>query len=117
MHPPVKSNPSDRMASPGASEPPEEAPDVSNVRLYSDFLLYFSKAGRLQHHPLLDGPRNRGVLSLLGSERVTKLTGDRRMRPVVLTMVPGTPPQRVYLVAIVRESKFSIHRFFVLVGP
>ncbi len=88
-------------------EDPEEVADVGNVRLYSDFLLYFAKAGRIQHHPLLDSNRQRGVMGLLGSERVTKLTRDRRLKPVVMTMVPGTQPQRVYLVAIVRESKFS----------
>ncbi len=93
------------MASAASTEAPEDAPDVNNVRIYTDFLLYFSKAGRLQHHPLLDGPRIRGVLSLLGSERVKHLTTDRRMRPVIMTLVPGTQPQRVYLIALVRESK------------
>ncbi len=74
-------------------------------RVYSDFILYFCKSGRFQHHPLLDSNRKKGVLTLLGSDRVTKMTNERRLKPVVLTLIAGTPEQRVYLIAIVRESK------------
>ncbi len=87
------------------SESSEEDADWSNVRVYSDFILYFCKSGVFQHHPLLDGSRRKGVISLLGSERVTKMTSQRRLRPVLLTLTPGVPEQRVYLFAICRESK------------
>ncbi len=83
----------------------EDANTPLDTRVYSDFILYFCKSGRFQHHPLLDSNRKRGVLNLLGAERVTKMTTERRLKPVVMTLIAGTPEQRVYLVAIVRESK------------
>ena len=88
------------------TEPTDEDVDTPmDTRVYSDFILYFVKSGRFQHHPLLGSKRKKGVLDLLGAERVTKMTNERRLKPVVLTLIAGTPEQRVYLVAIVRESK------------
>ena len=84
----------------------EEPPaDVSTTREYSDFILYFVKAGRFQHHPLMDESRRQGVISLCGADRVTKMTLDRRLKPVALSLTPGEPNQRVYLVAVVAKSK------------
>ncbi len=81
------------------------APDISNVREYSDFVLYFVKTGRFQHHCLLDEKRRKGVLKLLTSERVIHLTQERRLSPVLLQLTPGEQAQRVYLYALVRDSK------------
>ncbi len=83
----------------------EEAPDVSDSRVYSDFILYFVKSGRFQYHPLVDEKRRRGVLSLMGTERVTKLTLERRLSPLNMRLTPGEPRQKVYLFAIVRQGE------------
>ncbi len=85
----------------------EEAPDITNVREYSDFILYFVKSGKFQHHCLQDERRRKGVLSLLTPDRVLKLTKERRLSPVVMQLTPGEPAQRVYLYALVRNSKFA----------
>ncbi len=100
----IDPNASARMASRDSSSD-SDIPNIGNVREYSDFVLYFSKSGRFQHHSLLDERRRKGVLSLLKSHRVTQLTQERRLSPVVLQLTPGEPPQRVYLYAIVREGK------------
>ncbi len=91
--------------SPTWDESVEEDPVISDTREYSDFILYFSRTGRFQANSLLDQERKMGVLNLLQSERVVKLTRDRRATPVNLSMTRGGPRQRVYLVAIVRRSK------------
>ncbi len=83
----------------------DEPVDVSTTREYSDFILFFVKSGRFQHHPLMDESRRQGVISLCGVERVTKMSLDRRLRPVVMSLTPGEAAQRVYLVAAVAKSK------------
>ncbi len=103
---PAKKPPS---APPPSPEPDEgEAPDLSDlthVREYSDLVMYYVKSGRFQHHPLMDENRRMGALTLLKPHRVTKLTKERRLRPVALTLTRGEPEQRVYLFSIVRSSK------------
>ncbi len=83
----------------------ETDPNISDTREYSDFILYFSRTGRFQVNSLMDEGRKMGVLKLLKPERVVHLTLDRRATPVNLSLTPGGPKQRVYLVAIVRRSK------------
>ncbi len=86
----------------------EEPPHVSDVRQFSDAILYFAKAGRFEIHGLLDGNRRQGVLTLLKPERVTKLSLGRRLKPVMITMTPGEPAQRVFIMALVRECKYPL---------
>ncbi len=81
-------------------------PDITNVREYSDMILYFVRSGRFQYHSLKDYGRRRGVISLLKPERVFHLSQERRLRPVVMQLTPGEVEQRVYLFALVRESKY-----------
>ncbi len=98
---PAKDN-KDKLPS---EEPMDQAPDVTDTRVYSDFILYFVKSGRFQYHPLVDEKRRHGVLSLMGAERVTKLTLERRLSPVNIRLTPGEARQKVYLFAIVRQGK------------
>ncbi len=89
------------------SEESESPPNVTNVREYSDAVLYMCKAGRFQAFALLDENRRKGVLSMLTSQRVTKLSQQRRLSPVLLTLTPGEREQRVYIFSIIRSSKLS----------
>ncbi len=82
-------------------------PYISDTRTYSDFILYFVNTGRFQHNSLMDRDRRKGVLKLLQSERVIKLTRDRRLSPVNVAMSPGARKQRVYLIGIVRSGKWN----------
>ncbi len=82
-----------------------DPPQITDVRQFSDCILYFTKSGRYQVHGLLDDKRRVGVLTLLKGERLAKLTLSRRLKPVLITLTPGEPPQRVFIVALVRESK------------
>ncbi len=84
----------------------DEPADARLTREYSDFVLYFAKSGRFQHHPLMDEARRQGVISLCGMERIHKMSQERRLKPVVMSLTPGEPPQRVYLVSIVSSSKY-----------
>ncbi len=84
----------------------DEPVDVQTTREYSDFILFFVKSGRFQHHPLMDEARRQGVVSLCGVERVTKMTQERRLKPVSMSLTPGEPSQRVYLFAVVAKGKF-----------
>ncbi len=83
----------------------EDVPDLTQVREYSDFVLYYVRSGRFQYHGLMDENRRKGILSLLTPERVTKLNQERRLRPVLISFTPGEVEQRVYLFSIVRSSK------------
>ncbi len=83
-------------------------PTITDTREYSDFILFCSRTGRFQSNSLLDQERKMGVINLLKSERVIKLTTDRRATPVNIAFTPGGPRQRVYLVAIVRRSKYTM---------
>ncbi len=100
-----------------------DPPDVSDVRQFSDCILYFTKSGRYQVHGLLDDKRRVGVLTLLKGDRLSKLTMSRRLKPVLITLTPGEPPQRVFIVSLVRESKYTnllmIHFYstFMIVCP
>ena len=94
-------------------ESPEESlnmddPTISDTREYSDFILFLTRNGRFQANSLLDQERKMGVLNLLKPERVIKLTTDRRATPVNMALTPGGPRQRIYLVAIVRRSKYNV---------
>ncbi len=90
---------------PSSDESIDLDPYISNTRTYSDFILYFVNTGRFQHNSLLDHERRKGVLTLLQSERVIKLTRERRLSPVNVAMTPGGRKQRLYMVAIVRSGK------------
>ncbi len=80
-------------------------PYISDTRQYSSFITYFVKSGRFQVNSLLDVDRRKGILSLLQAERVIKLTRERRLSPVNVSLTPTGPKQRLYLVAIVRAGK------------
>ncbi len=109
-------------------ESPDEVPSVTDTRTYSDLIMYFSKNGRFQVNSLYDQDRRKGVLSLMKAERIHKLTLDRRLSPVKLTLTAGQPSQDVYLFALVRKGKIfendftwrhlicSCHIFFVHVA-
>ncbi len=98
----------DRKKSDSQSTSEEPPPDISNVREYSDMILYFVKSGRFQYHSLQDYGRRKGVISLLTAERVFKLTQERRLRPVAMQLTAGEVEQRVYLFSLVRSSKFVL---------
>ncbi len=83
-------------------------PMISDTREYSDFIMFLTRNGRFQANSLMDQERKMGVLNLLKSERVIKLTTDRRATPVNMALTPGGPKQRIYLVAIVRRSKYNL---------
>ncbi len=83
----------------------EDDPDATDTREYSDYILYYVRNGRFQCHSLLDVGRQQGLISFLREERVTQLTLERRLSPLLITLTPGVPPQRVYMVGIVRSSK------------
>ncbi len=90
-------------------ESPSEVPSISDTRTYSDVILYFTKNGRFQVNSLYDQKRRKGVLTLLKAERVTKLSLDRRLSPVKLTLTAGQQPQNVYVFAIVRKGETVYH--------
>ncbi len=83
----------------------QEAPDLSNLREYSDIIMYFVRSGRFQYHSLLDQGRHAGVLSLLTAERVTHLTTERRLRAITMSMTSSGQKQKIYLIAVVRNGK------------
>ncbi len=89
------------------------APFISDTRQYSEFVLFFVNNGRFQHNSLTDSDRRKGVLNLLQAERVVKLTKERRLSPVNLSLTPGGPKQRVYLIAICRSGKFDAELTFL----
>ncbi len=91
-----------------SEESVDMAPYISDTRQYSEFITYWTKSGRFQRNSLLDVDRRKGILALLQSQRVIKLTRERRLSPVNVSMTPGGPKQRIYLVAIVRAGKFAI---------
>ncbi len=86
-------------------EEEEDIPDLTTVREYSDFVIYYVRNGRFQYHPLLDERRRQGILTLLTAQRITKLTTERRLKPVKMSFTAGEVEQRVYLFSIVRDSK------------
>ncbi len=88
-----------------SSSEDDPAPEIGNVREYSDMILYFVRSGRFQYHSLKDYGRRKGVITLLKPQRVFYLTQERRLRPVVMQLTAGEVEQRVYLFALVRESK------------
>ncbi len=90
----------------GPAQDEDTAPDIANVREYSDMILYFVKSGRFQYHALQDYGRRQGVITLLKAHRVFSLTKERRLRPVAIQMTAGEVEQRVYMFALVRNSKF-----------
>ncbi len=93
---------------PPSEEDSDEIPDLSDCREYSDFIMYFTKSGRFQHHNLMDENRRKGVLSLLTADRLKKLTLERRLSPVNLSLTASGLKQRVYLIALVRASKYIV---------
>ncbi len=94
-------------------ERPEDYPNVTDTRTYSDMILYFDRTGRFQSNAILDSDRRMGVLNLLKDNRVTKLSLDRRLSPVNVTLTPGQPPNKVYLFAIVRRGKKAFLSFLI----
>ncbi len=80
-------------------------PYISDTRQYSDFVMYLAKSGRFQHNNLLDKDRRKGVLQIFQSERIIKLTRERRLAPVNVAFTPGGRKERVYLIATVRSGK------------
>ncbi len=94
---------------PASEEDPDDIPDLTDCREYSDFLMYFAKSGRFQHHNLMDENRRKGVLTLLTAERLRKLTLERRLSPVNMSLTASGIKQRVYLVALIRSSKYIVH--------
>ncbi len=77
---------------------------MGDTRTYSDFIMYMVKTGRFQHNNLLDSGRRKGVLNLVQSERVVKLTLERRLSPINVAFTAGGKKQLVYLIALVRAG-------------
>ncbi len=82
----------------------EDPPPDSDTRIYTDFILFFVDKGKFRDFPLMSSGRRQGILDLLG-QRVVKLTQDRRVRPVEITLTLGEKPQRVYLICSVRKGE------------
>ncbi len=100
---PLRTNMASNKRLPG-DERPEDYPNVTDTRTYSDFILYFERTGRFQSNSILDTDRRMGVITLLKANRITKLSLDRRLSPVQVTLTPGQPPNKVFLFAIVRRG-------------
>ena len=100
-----------------SSSDPDDAPDLTLTREYCDMVLYFSKSGRFQYHSLMDHGRHAGVVTLLTAERVTKLTEERRLRPVSMALTAGGPKQKVYMICLVRQGKLNQYLPWSCHGP
>ncbi len=93
-------NPKDK----DSEDDPRAFPPESDVRVFSDFILYFTARGKFQDFPIESKGRRQGIRELLG-ERIVRLTQERRLRPVRITLTVGQKSERVYLVAGVRKGK------------
>lgn len=91
------------------SDPSEEEEDLeviaSQTHEYSDAILFFTRTGLFQSNSLADTGRKKGLITLLGM-RVVNIDTKRRLAPVKFSMIPGSKPQRVFIFATVRKSKF-----------
>ncbi len=87
----------------------EEGIDQGTVlRVYSDFIIYLTKDGRMQPVPITKGMLDRkvGLHEHLG-DKVQDMTLEKR--PILMKMNLGHTPQQLYLIAAVRKGKHNLY--------